>query len=166
MPMRVNSEHRQVVAISAYAVSSDQDAELVTYSLGSCLGVTIHDPVAMVGGLLHSMLPLSKIDTEKAAANPAMFVDSGLVLLLDELFKLGATRDNMTIKMAGCGAPVDTKGIFRIGERNHKVARKVLWKNQLIATAEEIGGSKPRTLTLLMSTGKTTVRGPDGESEL
>ena len=45
------------------------DEVLVTYSLGSCIGLSLYDPVARVGGLLHAMLPLSSLDPVKAAAN-------------------------------------------------------------------------------------------------
>ena len=45
-----------IVGISDMKVSSANDDVLITYSLGSCLGVIIYDPVAHVAGLLHSML--------------------------------------------------------------------------------------------------------------
>ena len=64
-----------VVGISDMKVSNNPDEVLITYSLGSCLGVIIYDPVARVAGMLHSMLPLSKIDPHKATASPYMFVD-------------------------------------------------------------------------------------------
>ena len=40
---------------------------LITHALGSCLGLMVFDPVAQVGGLLHAMLPLSKVNPEKEA---------------------------------------------------------------------------------------------------
>ena len=155
-----------VVGISELGVSPDAAKTLVTYSLGSCLGVAIHDARARVAGLIHCMLPLSKEARKRDDFNPAMFVDTGVVVLLNSLFELGATREGMVVKVAGCGSPMDQCNRFRIGERNYTVLRKILWKNELMITGEDVGGSCPRTLRLSVSTGVTTIRTPDGEAEL
>ena len=55
------------VDISDLKMSQDANDILVTYSLGSCVGLALYDKVAKVGGLIHCMLPLSKIDKDKAA---------------------------------------------------------------------------------------------------
>ena len=60
-----------VVGVADMVVSNDPSAELVTYSLGSCLGITVYDPVKKVGGLLHLMLPESRIDAIKAVNAPS-----------------------------------------------------------------------------------------------
>jgi len=147
----------QTVGMCELAVSQDIGATLVTYSLGSCLGVTLYDPEACVGGLLHCMLPLSKTDAEKAAAKPAMFTDTGFIALLNAVLELGAQMDRLVVKVAGGGAPMDAGGRFKIGERNHAVLRKLLWKNNLLIAAEDIGGTKPRTMRLRVADGAVTV---------
>ncbi|MFC1614716.1 chemotaxis protein CheD [Gemmatimonadota bacterium] len=154
-----------VVDISAFGISNDHNDVIITYSLGSCLGLTIYDPVARVAGLVHCMLPLAKIDRQKAAAKPGMFVETGVPALLDAAFKLGATRKNLVLKATGCGRPMDDKGFFKIGERNHIVLRKLLWKNNLLLAAEHVGGKMSRTVSISVATGEVTVRvgGPRGE---
>ena len=52
---------RQTVGIAEVQLSNRSDVELITHALGSCLGVTIHDADAGVGGMIHIQLPLSKI---------------------------------------------------------------------------------------------------------
>ena len=54
---------RHVVVVSDMKTGKEGDT-LITHALGSCLGLTIYDPVAKVGGLLHAMLPLSKINKD------------------------------------------------------------------------------------------------------
>ena len=54
------------VGVSNMKVSDDPEAVLVTYSLGSCIGIAIYDAVVRVGGLLHFMLPESSLDLNKA----------------------------------------------------------------------------------------------------
>ena len=61
-----------IVGIADMKVTDDQTASLITYSLGSCIGVALYDPAVKVGGLLHFMLPESKIDVSKAQKNPWM----------------------------------------------------------------------------------------------
>jgi len=139
-------------------VSSRADDVLVTYSLGSCVGLSLYDPKAGVGGLIHCMLPLSKIDPAKAKASPCMFVDTGIPLLLTKVYELGATRKGLIAKVAGGAKLLDQKSLFRIGERNYTVLRKILWKNNILIESESVGGTVARTVYLYMSNGVTTIK--------
>jgi chemotaxis protein CheD len=155
-----------VVGISELKVTdSDQDV-LTTYSLGSCLGLTLYDPVVQVGGMIHCMLPLSTIDKDKAERTPAMFVDTGVPLLLQEVFNLGAKRSRLVCKVAGCGQLLDDKKLFKIGERNYTVLRKILWKNNILIQAEDVFGTMSRTMILYMNTGVTSIKSGGKEREL
>jgi chemotaxis protein CheD len=150
---------RQVtVEISDMKVSEDPGEILVTYSLGSCVGLALFDRVAGVGGMIHCMLPLSKIDADKARVRPFMFVDSGVTQLLTTLFEMGAQRKNLVAKVAGAGSPLGKEETFRIGQRNYTILRKLLWKNSILIDAEDIGGSKARTMYLYMADGLVTVK--------
>ncbi|OFZ82016.1 MAG: chemotaxis protein CheD, partial [Bdellovibrionales bacterium RIFOXYD1_FULL_53_11] len=142
-----------VVGISGFSVSNDPDTTIVTYSLGSCVGVSLYDPVARVGGLLHAMLPSSSSDPAKAETNPAMFVDTGMVSLLGEMLRAGADKSRILCKVAGGGSPVDDAGMFKIGERNFAVLRKFLWKNGIMIKGQDVGGREPRTVILDIGTG-------------
>jgi len=148
------------------AVSNCPDDVLVTYSLGSCVGLSLYDEVVGVGGLIHCMLPLSRIDPDKAQATPAMFVDTGVPALLEALFKHGVQRKTLLAKVAGAGRLLDEKKLFKIGERNYTVLRKVLWKNDILIAAEDVGGTAPRTMFLHMTTGKTVIKSRGRETEL
>ncbi len=154
------------VDISDLAVSNDREAVLITYSLGSCVGLTLFDPVAGVGGLIHCLLPLSRIDPDKAAQRPAMFVDTGVPELLKQLYALGARRERLIAKVAGAGSPLGQDSTFKIGQRNYTVMRKILWKNGILIRGEDVGGGSARTLVLDMATGRTTVRTDGREVEL
>ena len=147
-----------IVRISEMKISSNDGDILITYSLGSCLGLSMWDPVAHVGGLIHCMLPLSTIDTAKAKANPCMFTDTGVSDLLKNLFEMGATRKNLVAKVAGCASLLDQKKFFKIGERNYAVLRKILFKNNILIEAEAIGGHVSRTMMLYIGSGITTIR--------
>lgn len=139
-------------------ISTQAEDTLITYSLGSCLGITMHDEKAGVGGLVHCMLPLSKIDAHKANLNPSMFIDTGVTLMLQKLFDLGAQRKRLRTVVAGGSQMLDGQGLFNIGERNFTILRKVLWKNDLLIAAQDVGGSIPRTLSLNVGSGRTCLR--------
>ena len=155
-----------IVGISEMAVSANADDMLTTYSLGSCLGVTIYDTTLHIGGMIHCMLPLSQIDAQKAAENPCMFVDTGAVKLLKEMFAMGCRKSNMVVKIAGASAVLDTKGLFKIGERNYTVFRKILWKNSMLIHAEDVGGNISRTVRMEIATGRVVIKSGGLEKEL
>lgn len=139
---------------------------VVTHALGSCLGLMVHDPVAKVGGLLHAMLPLSKINPQKAEANPYMFVDTGVVRLFKEIYDLGGKKSRLVVKAAGCGSPIGNNEMFKIGERNYTVLKKLLWKNNILLDAEDVGGTVSRTVHFYVSTGQTVIKSGQQEFEL
>ena len=147
-------------------LTDNRDDVLVTYSLGSCVGLTLFDPVAGVGGMIHCMLPLSKIDPDKAKLKPYMFVDTGVAAMLGEMYAMGAQRQNLVAKVAGAGSPLGREETFRIGQRNYTILRKFLWKNNILIDAEDVGGAKARTLYLYMGDGRTTVKSEGKEVEL
>ena len=147
-------------------ISDQPDDVLVTYSLGSCVGLSLYDPVAKLGGLIHCMLPLSKIDPAKAQANPFMFTDTGVPALIQRMLDYGAQKRRLVAKVAGAASLLDEQGTFKIGERNYIVLRKVLWKNDILIASEETGGAIARTLYLYLDSGKTMIKSQGQEREL
>ncbi len=154
------------IGISEMKVSNRPDDVLVTYSLGSCVGLALYDPVARIGGLVHCMLPLSSIDPVKARNSPCMFTDTGVPALIQEMLNLGAMKNRLVAKVAGAASLLDEKGTFKIGERNYIVLRKVLWKNNILIVADDTGGTIPRTVYLYVDTGRTTIKSRGEEREL
>lgn len=148
---RKHPEHR--VGISDLVVTRDANATIVTHALGSCIGVFIYDPVAVVGGCLHYMLPLSK----GKAANPAQFADTGVPLLFSRAYRLGATKQNIIVKVCGGAEMNADKDMFRIGKRNFTVLRKIFYQNSVVMAATDVGGKTSRTGRLWMSDGALVV---------
>src|SRR5512145_3129250 len=146
------------VGISDMKVSDREADVLVTHSLGSCIGLSVYDPHVRVGGLVHCMLPVSKLDPVKAAANPLMYTDTGVASLLKAVFDRGANRNRLVVTVAGAASLLDEKGIFKIGEKNYAIVRKILWKNDILISDEDVGGNIVRTMYLYMDTGKTAIK--------
>ena len=147
-----------VVGISDLKVSKNIDDVLVTYALGSCVGVSVYDPVVKVGGLLHFMLPESSLDIRKAGENPAMFADTGIPLLFKTCYELGAKKKRMIVKVAGGASILDDANFFRIGQKNITAMKKLFWKNNVFIEGEDTGSNCSRTFSIHISTGKVFVR--------
>ncbi|MGO8763758.1 MAG: chemotaxis protein CheD [Limisphaerales bacterium] len=148
------------VGVADMVSSNDANAELVTYSLGSCLGVTVYDPVKKVGGLLHLMLPDSRIDTAKAVSAPFMFVDTGVPRLFKTIFSLGGDRYRLITKVAGGAQFLDEQRTFNIGERNIQAFEKMMACNGMIVQSRDLGGFNSRTLRFNLETGKVSIQSP------
>lgn len=155
-----------IVGISDMKISSGPDDVIVTYSLGSCIGLTLYDPAIRAGGLIHCMLPLSKIDPLRALERPFMFTDTGVPHLIGALLDLGAEKRRLVAKVAGAARLLDNNSSFNIGERNQVVVRKLLWKNKILIGAEDTGGTVARTMSLDIGAGVTTLRSGGREYEL
>jgi len=156
-----------IVGVSDMEVSDNEDTTIITYSLGSCIGVVIYDPVVHVGGLLHFMLPESIIDPAKADKNPYMFCDTGIPVLFKEAYKLGAQKRRMSVVVVGGSQVLDQKGFFNIGKRNYLATRKIFWKNNVMIDYEDVGGMSNRTIKLAIKSGKIVMKASDkGEIEI
>ncbi len=151
----------QVVGVADLKVSATTEERLITYALGSCLGIVVYDPVVRVAGMLHVMLPTGTIDPAKMQDKPAMFVDSGIPLLFKACYKLGAKKERMQVKVAGgahAGAS-EADDRFQIGKRNMIALRKLLWKNGVMIHANDTGGVQTsRTMWVDVATGDVTLK--------
>jgi len=151
-----------VVGISDLKCSSAHDDVIVTYALGSCVAVTVYDPVARVGGMLHFMLPDSSLDRKKAEEVPAMFADTGIPLLFKSCYLLGAEKRRMKVKIIGGASILDNDNYFRIGQKNITAVRRILWKNNVLIDSEDTGDMCNRTVRLRMADGRCFVKTSGG----
>jgi len=148
------------VGVGDLKISRDPADRIITHALGSCLGITVYDPVAKVGGMLHVMLPLSTIDAGKALENPFMFVDTGVPRLFLDAYKAGARKERLIVAAAGGASPTgrEREDFFQIGSRNVVMLRKLLWKNGVVLKGSDFGAFDARTMWMEMETGEVTVK--------
>jgi len=146
------------VGIAELKVSGQPD-RLITMGLGSCIGLTLYDPLTRVGGLLHIMLPDSTLFNE--VTKPAKFADLGIPLMIAEIKRRGGRVSNLQAKMAG-GAQMfkgsNDKLMLNIGERNIVSTRFILRGLGIRVLAEEVGGGRGRTMILDTVDGQVYIR--------
>ena len=155
------------VGLADYKVGS-APATIISYGLGSCIGISIYDPQTKIGGLLHIMLPDST--QSRPSENPAKFADTGIPLMLADILQLGASRSRLVAKLAG-GAQMfafaNATDIMRVGARNAAAAKKILQDLRIPVLAEDTGGTYGRTVQIDLATGIYKVKTIDkGEKEL
>jgi chemotaxis protein CheD len=145
------------VGISDYAVSRAPDI-VVTYALGSCVGICLYDPAKKIGGLSHIMLPESSM-APKGESNRMKFADTAIVDIARDLQKIGAGR--LTAKIAGGAqmfATPATGPMGNIGERNVKAVKAALASLRIPIIAEDTGKNYGRTVFFDLSTGVMKVQ--------
>jgi len=143
---------------------SPQDV-LVASSLGSCLGIAIHDPVSGISGLLHVLLPRPG-DNGGANNNPYLYATTGIPRLFKAAYAMGAKKENIVVKMVGGASVLDERDSFDIGKRNCIIARKIFWKNGVLISSEDVGGRIWRSMDLEVGSGRVWIRNAAGRFEL
>ncbi len=145
------------VGISDLKVCKSPDV-LVTYALGSCVGICMVDELTGVGGLSHIMLPDS---TQSLSGKdmPMRFADTAIPMLIDRLVSLGANRGRLRAKIAG-GAVMfaAANDRFNIGERNIVAVTEALKKANIPIVAKDVGLDYGRTVFFYPETGVMEVK--------
>ena len=146
-----------IVGIADLKMGREADM-ITTLGLGSCVGITLHDPIRKIGGLVHIMLPEYNGQLDH---NRHKFADSGITDLLSELVKAGAQRNSLVAKLAG-GAHMfsgaGSQNFLKIGERNVAVSMNTLHSLRLPIVANDTGGTHGRTIELYNDTGKLKIK--------
>jgi len=136
----------------------------VCLGLGSCIGVAALDSTSGVGGMLHIMLPESFAG--RTEEKPGKFADTGLPVFMEKLERAGANRRRLRIALAGgsqmfkFGAEA---GRLDVGTRNAAAVATMLKSLGLRAIAQDLGGSKGRTMTMDLETGEVRLRSVNEE---
>lgn len=116
------------------------DGMLVTYALGSCIGICLYDPLPKLGALVHIMLPLN---LETGRTHPLKYADTGIREALKQMVLSGANKSRITAKIAGGAKMFDVSGnssLGNIGQRNIESVRIVLRKEGVRLLKEDVGG--------------------------
>jgi len=146
-----------VVGMADLKVAKHPDT-LTTLGLGSCVGITLVDKAKKIGGMAHCMLPTYK---GFEGQNIAKFVDSAVIELINQLVRIGASRNALVAKIAG-GAHMfgrsQNSDMLKIGERNAAAGLAILRQLSIPVQANDTGGSHGRTIELNIETGALRIK--------
>jgi chemotaxis protein CheD len=142
-----------VVGVSDMVISNNPEATLVTYSLGSCIGLALHDRQHKVGGLAHIVLPSSRGNTDR----DGKCVDTAIPALIRRMEKLAGSKLSLTAKMAGGASMFSTTVAARIGLQNIESCERMLGDLGIPIVARHCGGEQGRRMSLDTANGKVTI---------
>ncbi len=140
---------------------------LVCLGLGSCVGIALYDSAKKIGGLVHILLPIPQNNDN---TNPTKFASTGIPFLLEEMLRLGASRQSIVAKIAGGSQMFSIKGRedkINIGARNAEVTKNTLKSLGIPIVGEDVGGNFGRTMEFFVSNGIVKVKAIGrGEKEI
>ncbi len=134
------------VGISDLNIARSPDI-LVTFALGSCVGICLYDTRTKLGGLSHILLPDST--TQKPLTTPFRFADSAIPILVKRMEAMGASRSSLKAKIAGGAqmfSAVGNAALSHIGQRNVMAVKTALRKFGIPILADDTGKDFGRTL--------------------
>lgn len=136
---------------------AQREGMLITYALGSCIGICLYDQKISLGALIHIMLPLNM---EPGRKNTMKYADTGIRETLKMMESKGASRSRITAKIAGGAKMFEVSGgsLGNIGQRNIDSVHMSLKKEGIHLLKEDVGGCVARTLLFDVSNGLACVR--------
>lgn len=138
-------------------VVADAPKRLLTPALGSCVGLSLYDPIAKRGGLAHIMLPSPS--SHSTDIRPGRFADLAVPELLGMLARAGSPPRNLRAKIAGGAAMFrGDAAVVSIGDRNVEEVRRQLGLASVPIVAQDVGEAHARTIELLLDDGILLVR--------
>ena len=144
---------------SEMKISNNPVETLVAFSIGSGMGVAVHDPVCGIGGILNFMLPDStRANGVDPAKFPFMFADTAIPAFLEALYKQDAQPGRLKIVIAGGAHVLDQTDAFNIGKKNLEALKANLNSYKLKIHHENIGGTQSRTLSLEIGSGCSSIK--------
>ena len=144
---------------SEMKISRNPVETLVAFSIGSGVGIAVHDPVCGIGGMLRFLLPdASSANGINPTIVPLMFADTGIPAFLDELYAQDARCDRLKVVIAGGAHIPDQYGAYNIGQKNLAALKTTLDAYRLKIHHENTGGTNIRTLSLDIGSGCSSIK--------
>lgn len=134
-----------------------REGTIITYALGSCIGITFYDPMIKLGALLHIMLP----ESNGREANVFKFADTGIRETLRKMEVFGGVRSRYICKIAGGAQMFAMSGggdIGNIGQRNIDSVKRIMQMEGLRIKNQDVGGNSARTMLIELETGTVKLR--------
>ena len=129
---------------------------LVSYALGSCIGICLYDPQKRIAGMAHIILPGREYAANKE--NAYKFADDGVCELVKEMVGRGARENMLVAKIAGGARMFSSSNIHMdIGEKNTEAVKLSLARKGIPLMAQDTGKNYGRTIFFYGENGKLEI---------
>ncbi len=129
---------------------------MIVTVLGSCVAACIRDRVSGIGGMNHFMLPDG--ESGGASASSMRYGSYAMEVLINQLLKAGARRENLEAKVFGGGNVLQGFTSINVGQRNARFVRDYLRDVNIRILAEDLNDIHPRKVYFFPETGKVLVK--------
>ena len=130
--------------------------EVIVTVLGSCVAACLMDPVTLVGGMNHFMLPMDPSLEERDVFYAARYGVGAMEYLINAALHLGAQRNRLVAKIFGGGKVMH--GHSDVGAKNIAFVQNFLDQENIPLWAEDVGGLHPRKVYFFPHTGQVLVK--------
>ena len=150
------NENKLIVGIADMKMAQKGE-RLITYALGSCIGICLYDPQIKLAAMVHIMLP---INMEAGRKNTFKYADTGIRETLNQMVAKGAMKGRITAQIAGRARMFEVSGgtLGSIGQRNSESVHQVLRRENIRLLWEDVGGKVARTMEFDSATGNGIIR--------
>ena len=131
---------------------------LIVTVLGSCVSACIRDRITGLGGMNHFMLPDGGGDAGSPVSASMRYGTYAMEVLINDLLKAGARRENLEAKVFGGGAVLRGFTAMNVGERNAAFVTNFLKTERIPVLAEDLNDIYPRKVYFFPRTGKVLVK--------
>ncbi len=151
------------VGMADWKLARSQDI-LVTFGLGSCVGLGLRDEKTKTAAMAHIMLPDSKQLRFRQDTNPAKFADTALRLMLENFARLGIAKQQLQAKIVGganmfiIAGTIAVEGNLKVGQRNVMAVKEQLEQTGIPVVGEDTGGNAGRSVEFFAESGIMRVR--------
>lgn len=125
---------------------------MVSAVLGSCVAVCLHDRRLKIGGMNHFLYPKTKMFTQPSSE----YATESIPALINMMRRQGSRMEDIEAQIFGGGVVFGVPG-GDIGDKNVKMARKLLKKSGIRVVSEDVGGLKGRRLIFHTGTNEALV---------
>lgn len=146
-----------VVGMGEY-VTADRENDIIrTFSLASCVGVTVYSPAKRAAGMIHVVLP-TPLNSKDRMKRPSYFAQTGIPLLINTMCqKYGCNKNELYIQVYGGANSMTGQDIYNVGIKNIDAVKHVLAYMGLIIHKADLRGNDSRTITMDVKSGAVEV---------
>lgn len=117
--------------------------------VGSCVGITLYDPLRKVGGMAHIVHPESNGRLDQ----PGKYADTAIPKLIRDLTRLGGEQRRLVAKYAGGAKMLKAFSSNPIGDLNVEMIERILAQLGLPVLGKDCGGKHGRRLAMDLTRG-------------
>jgi chemotaxis protein CheD len=132
------------------------------------VGVALWDGKAGIGGMSHILLPNEDFSIKKD--DPEKFANQAIEIMVEKMVALGAVKRRIVAKIAGGArmfSSINPKPKrIHVGKRNVIAVKEKLGELKVPIVAEDVGGTRGRTMEFDTSTGKVVIHLADGTTNV